>query len=441
MKLKSSTFTPYLIYYQLNAMSTNRRDFIKHAAVGMIAGKSITSDISQVKSLPKLQDAMDETAYWKLVRKQFPLTYSKAYLNNGTMGPSPYPVIDAVHKYMSDADVMAHYGGWEQTTKKLADFVGADEKEIALTTNVTQGINIVCWGLKLKKGDEVIITNHEHAGNALPWLNRMRLDGIVIKILTPASTAAETFDRIVKLYTSKTKVIAVPHVLCTQGQILPVKQICEWGKSKGLFVFIDGAHGPGMMQLNLKEMGCDAYATCCHKWMLGPKGTGFLYVRKDMQEQVIPYYLLAGGDNGSWDLTTPTPILTGYADSAHRYYGGTLSNALYKGVDAAIDFIHSIGQPVIEKRIHELATYVQQQLLNLPAKVEMLTPTEASSRGAVIAFKLKNMDFQEFYKKAAAENIIVRAVPENKVNCIRVSTHIYNNIEEIDRLIDLVKNT
>ena len=430
--------TPIFDFETVKSMTTNRRNFIKQATIGVIAGKSISQELRPL--LPVNLSTKDEVAYWKLMRKQFPLTHTKAYLNNGTMGPSPYPVIDAVHKYMADADVMAHYGGWENTAKKLASFVGVDEKEIALTTNVTQGINIVCWGLQLKKGDEVIITNHEHAGNALPWLNRMRLDGIVIKVLTPAPTAAETFDRIVKLHTNKTKVIAVPHVLCTQGQILPVKQISEWGKSKGLFVFIDGAHGPGMMQLNLKEMGCDAYATCCHKWMLGPKGTGFLYVRKEIQDQLIPKHLLAGGDNGSWDLTTPNPILTGYADSAHRYYGGTLSNALYKGVDASIDFINAIGQPLIEKRIRELGSYVQEQLLALPEKVEMVTPLEPISRAGVIAFRLKKMDFQEFYKKAAAANIVVRAVPENKVNCIRVSTHIYNNTDEINQLIDLVKN-
>jgi cysteine desulfurase/selenocysteine lyase len=419
-------------------MPTNRRTFIKQATTGILAMPDIAKKATY--TLPQFNKAANEDDYWRLVRKQFPLSTNRTYLNNGTMGPSPYPVIETVNKYMTETDVNGHYGGWEYSHKKIASFVGVHEDEIALTANVTQGINIACWGLPLIKGDEVIITTHEHAGNALPWLNRAKHDGIILKTFTPAFTADETLDRIKSLYNNNTKVIAVPHVLCTQGQILPVKEISSWAKSKGLFVFIDGAHGPGMLSLNIHEIGCDAYASCCHKWMLGPKGTGFLYVRKEMQETIKAIYVGAGSDQAQWNMATLPPVMGELANNAHRYYGGTLNNALFKGVDTAIDFINEVGIKRIEARIQLLANYFQQGLLDMGDKIELFTPIEQKSKGGIIGFRIRNYDFRSFYDKALAENIVIRYVHENKIDSLRVSTHIYNNTSEIDRLLALIQS-
>ncbi len=172
--------------------------------------------------------------------------------------------------------------------------------------------------------------------------------------------------------------------------------------------------------------------------MLGPKGTGFLYVRKDFIETLQPKFVGAGSDNAKWNMAT-TPITTGeYALTAHRFYGGTYNAGLYKGVDAAIEFIDTIGMQHIHERILSLAAYVQQQLLNMGDKIEMLTPTEPESRGAVIGFRIKNVDGMQFYSDALKEKVRIRYVAENGLNSLRASTHIYNNKEEIDKLIEMV---
>lgn len=404
----------------------------------MLAGFSV-NDLVLHQPLPSIHSFADEEHYWKSIREQFPLNPKLAYLNNGTMGPSPYKVLDAVKKVMTDTDENLSYSGWETASKKIASFVGAHENEIALTHNVTEGINIYAWGLPLKKGDEVILTTHEHVGNALPWLNRQKLQGIVLKTFSPAPTAAETLSRIETLITRKTKAIAIPHIPCTQGQVFPIQEICALGKSKGLFVVVDGAHGPGMLPLNLHEMGCDAYASCFHKWMLGPKGTGFLYVRKDFQQTLQTYFVGGGSDNAQWNMAVNPVVMGDYADSAHRYYGGTQNVALYKGVEAAIDFVSEIGMNNIHKRIQYLGKYTQDALLKLDDKIELLTPTEEKSRCAVNAFRIRGVHFETFYKKALEQHIRIRMVPENGLNCLRVSTHIYNNTEEIDRLINLIQ--
>jgi len=423
-------------------MTFDRRNFIKAASVfaafslgemqAFAAKHQIKNDGGGI--MP------DDEGYWQNVRQLFPLTRDWAYLNNGTFGPSPYPVIDAVHRAMMDADRDGNYGSYDASMGKIAKFVGADDNEITLTHNVTDGINIVCWGVPLRKGDEVILTTHEHVGNAAPWLNRAKLHGIVIRKYVPAATADETLNRIAALINKNTKAIATPHIPCTQGQVLPVKEICQLAKDKGLFSLIDGAHGPGMMPLDLHDIGCDTYASCSHKWMLGPKGTGFLYVRDGFRDTVQDYYSGGGTGDDKWDIMTDPVTLGGYAPSGHRFFGGTQANALYTGVNASIDFINSIGIENIHNRIKYLGKYTQDRLLEMD-KVELLTPTEERSRCAVNGFRIKGVDYHKFFDTCAAEKVRIRAVPEDGLNCLRVSTHIYNNKAEVDKLMDLIKKS
>jgi cysteine desulfurase / selenocysteine lyase len=427
---------------KISLMKFDRRGFIRSASVlaaltmseveAMAAAHSIKNDGKDVSE--------HDDAYWKNVRSLFPLTREWTYLNNGTFGPSPYPVIDAMRTGQMDADMYGNYGAYDATMPKLAKFVGANADEIALTHNVTEGINIACWGAPLKWGDEVILTTHEHVGNAAPWMNRQKLHGIILRKYTPGATASETLDNIAALINKKTRVIATPHIPCTQGQILPVKEICQLARDKGIYSLIDGAHGAGAMPLDLHDIGCDTYASCCHKWMLGPKGTGFLYVRKGMQDTIQSYYGGGGTDDGHWNLASNPIAVGGYAPSAHRYFGGTQANGLYTGVNAAIDFIENIGQHNITKRINALGRYTQDSLLDLGHnKIEMLTPLEQRSRGAVIGFRIKGVDYQKFFNYCGENKVRIRAVPEMGLNSLRVSTHIYNNKEDVDLFVDLVK--
>ena len=423
-------------------MISNRRNFIRQVTSGVIGAWVLTSvpETSHARYILSSGENIpaDDEKFWKMVRDQFPLTHDRVYLNNGTMGPSPFVVREAVKSYIDNIDVSGEYGGWETARPKLAKFVNVDESEISLTHNVTEGINVVAWGLPLKRGDEVILTNHEHAGNALPWLNRAKYDGIVIKTLKPTQTASENLDRINNLITKRTKAIAIPHITCTIGQVFPAKEIAKLGHDKGLWVFFDGAHGPGMTMLDLKDIGCDFYATCCHKWMCGPKGTGFLYVKKDMLD-VLEAKWIGGGSDIGWDMTVDPPEFKGYVNTAHRYDFGTQNAAIYQGLGAATDFLYHIGMENIVRRGKSLSGYLQQELLKFGDKVEMLTPLEDQSRGFVVGFRLKNMLYDKFGEHATKRGFRIRLVGENKLNSIRISTHIYNNFDEVNRFVEAVK--
>lgn len=411
---------------------SKRREFLKTAllAAGAMALPG------QGSSSPLLPEYTDDTeSYWREIRRQFPLRHDRTFLNNGTIGPSPYRVIHTVQKDMLHVDESGTHGGGEsELCRALARFLNTHADEISLTHNVTEGINIVCWGLKLKAGDEVLISTHEHVGNACPWINRAHLSGIKLVPVKLGTTAEETLNNIRSAITPKTKALSLPHIPCTIGQILPVKEICRLAKEKGIFSLIDGAHPPGMLQVDLKDIGCDAYAGCGHKWMLGPKGTGFLYVAATMRDRVQAFYGGAGMDAG-WDLLSRPVTFKGYAPNGHRYYYGSQNASLYKGLVSAIEFQEAIGKERIENRVRGLATYLRDQLGSFRNDVEILTPREHISRGAQISFRLKNKDTRHFHDYCAREKIITRFVPENDINCLRISCHIYNNFEDLDTLL------
>jgi selenocysteine lyase/cysteine desulfurase len=416
---------------------TDRRDFIKKGIL-LTGALAIGDKFLSANSNHVLKSFNgDDDALWKMVKLQFPLQTDKIFLNNGTMGPSPYPVINTIHQEMLDIETTARYGGNEDLAiLVLARFLKTKKEEISLTRNVTEGINIVASGLNLKKGDEVIMTQHEHVGHAGPWLNRAYNDGIIIKTFLLGKTADETISNFKKTITNKTKVISIPHIPCTIGQILPVKELCKIAKEKGILCFIDGAHPPGMLDLNITDINCDFYAGCCHKWMLGPKGTGFLYVSETMRDKLKVHHGGAGVDNG-WDMLINPPSMKGYVDNGHRFFYGTQNAASFKGIEAAIEFHETIGVAKIEKRVKQLSQYLQEKLIEMSPKVEMLTPTESISRGAQIAFKINGKDMSDLQKKGYEKKIITRYVPENNINCLRVSTHFYNTIEEIDAFLIL----
>lgn len=418
-------------------MSFNRRFFLRSAALitcslselTAMAAKRNVNNVSTVKN--------DDEHYWESIRQLFPLVSNRSYLNNGTLGPSPYPVIEATHKGMMRADELGDYHHADRLLKRLAEFIGAESDELAYTNNVTHGINIACRGLQLQKGDEVIMTTHEHVGNAMPWLNRMKQDGIVIKVFSPQITAGATLKEIEALVTSKTKVIAIPHIPCTQGQIMPVKEVCELAHKHGVVSCIDGAHGPGMIPIDVKELGCDIYVSCGHKWMLGPKGTGFLYVKRDMRESVRPIF--AAEYTADWELSEQKIFISEYRDTASIYFGGTLNSGLIDGLEESIDFLETIGAANVYSRIKYLGHYTQQQLLGLGDKIKLLTPTEERSYSGINSFIVKGVDNQKLYNDALKNGLRLRYVPESGLNCIRVSTHIYNSTQDIDKLTAFIK--
>ncbi|MBL7900848.1 MAG: aminotransferase class V-fold PLP-dependent enzyme [Bacteroidia bacterium] len=392
--------------------------------------------------LPEKPADNPDESYWQSLRNLFPLDAERVFLNNGTMGITPYPVLQAVQDGFLNAARNGHYPGHnDNLQKELASVIGADVKEVTITKNVSEGVNLACWGIPLKSGDEVIMTTHEHVGGCFAWLNRARMDGICIKTFQLGKTAAETLENLEKTITRKTKVIAVPHIPCTIGQILPVKEICQLARSKNIISAIDGAHPLGMIQFNVHEMGCDYYSGCLHKWMLGPLGMGYFYVRQEMLEKTRCTHV-AAYSGSDFNMAATPPVFGPLTDSAQRFTYGTFCGPAYAGGLAAIQLYKQIGAGNIERRGRELAGKLQESLLEFGNKIEMLTPVEAISRGCQIGFRIKNGKEKansEFVNAMALKKIVLRYVGENGIDCVRVSTHYYNSPAETAMLVDELK--
>lgn len=415
----------------------NRREFIHKLSAAFALPGLLAFRPSVDLPNQQINQKLTGEEFWDQVRSQFPLTKNRIYMNNGTFGPAPFSVQKALMESLQEINTSGEYGSTGPEREKLAAFLGIKTSELSLTHNTTEGINIMAWGIPLTQGDEVLITNHDHVGNALPWLNRSKLHGIVLKPFTPGANSDENLDLIKRLVTPKTKVIAIPHVTCTTGLVFPIQEIAEFARSKGILTAIDGAHGAGIFDLDLKSLGCDFYAGCCHKWMLGPSGTAFLYVREEKLDQLQPFHIGGGSDSG-WDVFSTPPVLTGYAASAQRFDYGTQSTALMKGVSAAVNFHLEIGKEKIESRVRELNQYLFEGLLDLEDKIEILSSKEAQSRISMITIRPKNTTYQLAGNELGKRGIRIRQVPEGRVNAIRVSTHIYNSKHEIDRLLQVL---
>ncbi|TFV94200.1 aminotransferase class V-fold PLP-dependent enzyme [Algoriphagus kandeliae] len=409
----------------------NRRDFIQKMGFGLLAPTFLSSIDSQANSLPLSEQS------WEEIRELFPLQKSRIYLNNGTFGPSPKSVLEAIHQSFQETNETGVYGNPDSGRERIADFFGVKKSEISLTHNTTEGINIMAQGLPLQAGDEVIVTSHEHAGSAIPWLNRAHLDQIVLKVFQPSDTQEKNQEIIKSLVTPKTRAIAIPHITCTTGTVFPIREIADFARERGIFTAIDGAHGAGTIQLNLRELGCDFYAGCFHKWMLGPNGSGFLFVREEMLDQLQAYQVGAKSEK-SWKLSEDESDFGGYVDTAHRYDYGTQSTPMHVGVVAAVEFHKEIGRERIEARIRELNDYLYEGLKQIE-RLEILTPEERESRICVVSFRVPGMDYREIATALSQKQIRIRGVHEANLNAIRVSTHIYNSKAEIDFFLNEIK--
>ncbi|MCE7054460.1 aminotransferase class V-fold PLP-dependent enzyme [Algoriphagus sp. AGSA1] len=418
---------------------TSRRLFLQKLSAGVAIPSLVSFNSPTQVTSKSINHFLQGEAFWGDLRKKFPLQNNRVYLNNGTFGPSPTVVLEALQNSFVETNISGEYGHIGSEREKLAAFVGIKTSEISLTHNTTEGINIMVWGLPLQAGDEVIITFHEHVGNALPWLNRAKLHGIVLKPFEPKATQAENLDLIKSLVTSKTKVIAIPHVTCTAGLVFPIKEISAFARSKGIFTAIDGAHGAGTFDLNLKELGCDLYASSYHKWVLGPNGTGFLYVGEEILEQIQAYQVGAYSDLG-WDMHQNPPEFKGYVPTAHRFDYGSQSLPMIRGAVAAANFHVEIGKGRIESRVRELNQYLFEGLAEMDSQLDILSPQEQESRISMVTFKPKNMDYQQAAGLISQQGFRIRQVPESKLDAIRISTHIYNSKEEIDSFLEVTKN-
>jgi len=415
----------------------NRRQFLTAASTGLAASVALRGNLlAQLEKIPALPEhslwEKNQDAYWAEMRKQFLIPEDEIYLNNGTVGSSPAPVLRAVFDGYNTTEKMDQqdpedypiwgYAAWNEFRDPLAEFVGCTRDEIALLRNATEANSYIANGIDMQAGDEVLMTDQEHPGGQHPWDLKAKRYGVAIRKVTlprPVKDSAQVLNLFNEAITPRTRVIFFSHITTFSGVVLPAKELCALARSKGILSAVDGAHVPGMMRLNVREIGCDMYSASPHKWLQAPKGTGFLYVRDDVIDRLWNTIVTEGWDD---------PKIR-----AERFQRIGSSNvpALW-GLRASIKLANDIGMEAIERRHRTLADYTLAEMMKRGA--ESWTSPDAELRCAIVTVNVpptQRMDLENWMWRKY--KIRIRGGDPSK---LRLSTPYYLQKKDIDRFLE-----
>jgi len=373
-------------------------------------------------------------AYWRLVQRQFRLEPGLVYLNNASLGPSPALVADATETFRRQLDAFPSrymWGAWsenkEAVRSKAAALLGASAEEIAIIHNTTEGMNLVAASLDLEPGDEVIVADHEHPSGTIPWQYWQEPKGV--KLVRPTlpilpSEPGEIVEVYRRAITSRTRVISMCHVINTNGMILPVKEVSSMARSRGILVAVDGAQAPGMINVDLQDLGCDFYAASAHKWLLSPKGVGIFYARQESQKLLKPLIVARGWEDES-------------IRRLENYNTRNLPEVLGFGV--ALDFQALLRPERRQARIYELKEYLRREIGGDPA-FTIKTPLNDELSAGITTVEVVGHDVLEVAKALAERHRIdCRPMMSHGLNGLRISLSVFNSEDQIDLLVEALR--
>ena len=441
-------------------------DESRRAFMGQVAGVSALAGVAGVNSAALAAPAADlgagraadDEAYWRWVAGEFLTAPNVAHMNTGTRGVSPRSVVQAQFEaiksydsdYLSHATYACNAEFRDRLRAKLAAFIGCKANEVALTNNTTEGMAFGTLGLDLRPGDEIIHTNHDHASGVQPirlCAARHGIKPVVVDLSADAFHPPKSADAIVaafeKAITQRTRLISFCHINYTDGCVLPVREICALARQRGILTLVDGAHPPGMMALNVAELGCDMYAGAGHKWLLASMLTGFFHIREDVQDRVWPlvYSGPVGGRNMFGQPVAGTASDEQAATAARYEMRGSLDFAALASFDAALDFHAGLTPAAIEARDRHLAARVIKGLKAIDGVQVHVSEDPALSCG-LVSFRVHGVEPKAVNQRLwERHRLYIRDVshPEIDWNVNRASLHIMVHGGHVDTLLGSVE--
>lgn len=368
---------------------------------------------------------------WDEIRRLFPVAQERGtYLNSGTLGIPPYRVLDAVidHLRITAAAFRSSDYSLDRLKETAAGFIGAAPHEIVITRNATEAMNFVANGLPLEPGDEILSSDHEHVGGLSCWqliATRRRLTLTTVRLPVPPRDPADVLDAFRAAVTPRTRVISLSHVTFTTGLRTPVEELSRFCRDRGIVFVVDGAHPVGMFPVNVREIGADFYATSTHKWLCAPQGTGLLHIREDWLDRLWPTIASEG-----WNDTR--------LRSDRFNHLGTVNDSLRAGLQAAFELQSAIGPERIWRRVLELSERLYGELVKIPG-LAMNTTRDPRMASGMVAFTLETVPALEIQRRLWDRGPVrTRVIGEYDYQYLRLSTHIFNTREEIDRTVQMI---
>ncbi len=375
---------------------------------------------------------------WNDIRARYLVPDGLTFLQNGSYGPAPRPVFDAMVGYLLMLEENPSRFGElfnrlaTVVKPKLAAFVGARPEYTAVVTNLTMGMNVISRGMRgLAPGDEVLVSDLEYGAVVNAWEFAAKQKGFAVRRF-PVPTLPEGPEDIVRALDAAigphTRVVVTSHVTTGTGLVLPVAGIAALCRSRGVLSVIDGAHAPGMLPVDLAAIDADFYAGNCHKWLGAPLGTAFFTAAERSWDRLDPFVVGWG-----WNKDTPETF------NGNFEHPGIHNVAISNAIGEAVDFQLAIGRDVIAARVRELADYGKDVIGRLPG-VKLETPRDHRLCGAMARFSFPPVaDKDRFGRALQARRIVSAAGSGPEGGGGRLSTHIYNSKADIDLFVEALR--
>ncbi len=367
------------------------------------------------------------------------------YLNTGWNGPSPAPVIEAAKARL---DFENDNGPTTPEVRETGEAIKAESREavasllnassvseILLTENTTDGLNVVMSGLPWQEGDEIITCSLEHPSILVPSYYAQHVFGAKVKVLQlePDESHESIVAKVEDAITDRTRMVFFSHIEFSSGIRMPIEAVSRLTRPRGIWLLLDGAQGPGHVRVDVQSLGCDFYSMSGQKWVLGPDGTGALYIREEMIPVIRPVRVSGHAMTSHDHLGNYEPKV----DDIDKYVVSTASLALRAGFLEAVRIHLDIGPDVIEDHNIRLAASVKTGLSEIPG-VRLLSPLEGPGSSGLASFHIEGVDQVEAAKSIwETERIMVRSVAYPPG--IRASMHAFNTDDEAARLVDAVR--
>jgi selenocysteine lyase/cysteine desulfurase len=353
------------------------------------------------------------------------------YFQTGSLGPTPRPVIERTLALWRELELdPVHFGygphehAMDDVRAKAAAFLGCKTEELVLTNCTTEGMNWIAQGLTLVAGDRILTTDQEHPGGRVCWDYVVRRFGVILDIvpIRPDQHDAQSItDAFASRITPQTRVLSFSHLLSSTGLRMPVAELSALARSRGCLAVVDGAQAVGGVAVNVKALGCHAYATSGHKWLLGPKGTGLLYLSGELGKTIDPISLQGGR--------------AAYSESS-----GVTSLPSVLGLGAAIDYVSAVGIDRVERYDLELRNRLYAGLQSVP-NLRVVSPPAGPLASPLLTYVLPNEFESGAFQVRMRERhkIQLKVVPKVWLNGNRVSTHLFNTEAQVDALVAALK--
>jgi len=371
------------------------------------------------------------------IRNLTPSLADCAYFQTGGFSPKPAPVIDEVIHWLrfgSQGPALPAVGqalqdALEAARSAVARTLGADADEVMLNENTTVGINIVANGIDWRAGDNVILSDHEHPGNRIPWYSVATRYGVELRLMRISNDPAELLAHFEALLDGRTRVVSVSHVSRRTGVRLPARELVETAHRHAVPVLLDGAQSFGAIPVDVHALDCDFYTCSGHKYIMGPQGTGAFYVRRDMLEWLKPSWI-GSHSQETMDFDGHMTLKA----SARRFEFATRNIADQAGVRKAIELWEAVGWENVFGAIAAYTAEMKRRLSELPG-IEIITPLPCEQSAGIVTFQIAGLSSNQIYPNLWEHERVLVAPLNGDDEMVRVSTHAFNTTEECDRLV------